>query len=88
VWNIPLVGPFEVDCGKPRSKLPYIECDCCDCLADSVAPIGTVLLNSCLNLSTRVSVGSRIGAEGAKALGDALKENTTLTSLSLDLSGE
>jgi hypothetical protein len=37
VWNIPLVGPFEVDRGKPRSILPCIECDCCDCLADSVA---------------------------------------------------
>jgi hypothetical protein len=51
--------------------------------------MGTVLLNSCLNLSTRgVSVGNSIGTEGAKALGDALKDNSTLTSLSLDLGGE
>jgi hypothetical protein len=31
------------------------------------------------------SLGSRIGAEGAKALGEALKDNSTLTSLSLNL---
>jgi hypothetical protein len=40
------------------------------------------------SLHSGVSVGNRIHAEGAKALGDALKENTTLTSLSLDLRGE
>jgi hypothetical protein len=32
-----------------------------------------------------VSADNEIGAEGAKALSDALKDNTTLTSLSLDL---
>jgi hypothetical protein len=31
---------------------------------------------------------NRIGPEGAKALGDALKDNTTLASLSLILAGE
>jgi hypothetical protein len=47
---------------------------------------GIVLLSFCLNLSTRgVSVDNRLGAEGAKAFGDALTDNTTLTSLSLDL---
>jgi hypothetical protein len=35
-----------------------------------------------------VSVENEIGDEGAKALGDALKGNTTLSSLSLDLGGE
>jgi hypothetical protein len=35
-----------------------------------------------------VSLGNHISAEGAKALGDALKDNTTLTSLSLGLGGE
>jgi hypothetical protein len=51
--------------------------------------MGTVLLNSCLNLSTRgVSVVNGIGTEGAKALGNALKVNTTLTSLSLNLRSE
>jgi hypothetical protein len=39
-------------------------------------------------LHSGVSVGNRIGAEGAKALCDALKDNATLTSLSLNLSGE
>jgi hypothetical protein len=37
-------------------------------------------------LHSAVSIlDSRIGDEGAKALGDALKDNTALTSLSLDL---
>jgi hypothetical protein len=40
------------------------------------------------SLHSGVSVGNKIGAEGAKALGDALKDNTTLTSLSLDLGCE
>jgi hypothetical protein len=35
-----------------------------------------------------VRVDNRIGDEGAKALGDALKDNTMLTSLSLNLGGE
>jgi hypothetical protein len=35
-----------------------------------------------------VPVGNEIGADGAKALAAALKDNTTLTSLSLNLSGE
>jgi hypothetical protein len=35
-----------------------------------------------------VSVDNRIGDEGAKTLADALKGNTTLTSLSLNLLGE
>jgi hypothetical protein len=30
---------------------------------------------------------NRIGPKGAKALGDAMKDNTTLTSLSLNLAG-
>jgi hypothetical protein len=47
------------------------------------------LLNFYLDLYARVgvSVGNRISAEGAK-VGDALKDNTTLTSFSLDLGGE
>jgi hypothetical protein len=32
--------------------------------------------------------GNELGDEGVKALGDALKENTTVTSLSLNLRGE
>jgi hypothetical protein len=88
VCNAPLVGLFEVDCGEARSVPPCIECAYCDCLLAAL-PIGTGLLNSHLDLSTRgVSVGNRIGAEGAKALGDALEDNTTLTSLSLNLRGE
>jgi uncharacterized membrane protein len=35
-----------------------------------------------------VSVGNQIGAEGTKALDDTLKDNTTLTSLTLNLLGE
>jgi hypothetical protein len=31
---------------------------------------------------------NQIGPEGANALGDVLKDNTTLTSLSLNLAGE
>jgi hypothetical protein len=37
------------------------------------------------SLHSGVSLANGIGDEGAKALGDALKGNTTLTSLSLDL---
>jgi TRAP-type C4-dicarboxylate transport system permease small subunit len=51
-------------------------------------PIGTGLLKSYLDLSTRVSVANILGDEGAKALGDALKDNPTLSSLSLSLQGE
>jgi hypothetical protein len=40
------------------------------------------------SLHSGVSVVNRIGAEGAKALGDALKDRTTLTSLSLNLACE
>jgi hypothetical protein len=40
------------------------------------------------SLLSGVSIENRIGDEGGKALGDALKDNTTLTSLSLDLRGE
>jgi hypothetical protein len=40
------------------------------------------------SLHLGVSVGNTIGDELAKALGGALKDNTTLTSLSLELCGE
>jgi hypothetical protein len=40
------------------------------------------------SLHSGVSVGNEIGDEGAKALSDALKDNTTLTSLSLALRSE
>jgi hypothetical protein len=40
------------------------------------------------SLHSGVYVVNGIGAEGAKALGGALKGNTTLTSLSLDLGSE
>jgi hypothetical protein len=57
-------------------------------------PVGSVAHWNCFaefvlgSLHSGVSVDNRIGAEGAKALGDALKDNTTLTSLSLVLTGE
>jgi hypothetical protein len=35
-----------------------------------------------------VPIGNRFGDEGGKAVGDALKDNTTLSSLSLNLQGE
>jgi hypothetical protein len=41
-----------------------------------------------ISLHSGVSVGNRIGHEIAKALGGALKDNTTLTSLSLNLGCE
>jgi hypothetical protein len=85
--NAPLVGLFKVECGEARSVQPCIErdcCDCCDCLADHL----NCLLNLYLDLHSGMSVVNRIGDEGANALGDALKDNTTLTSLSLNLRGE
>jgi hypothetical protein len=57
-------------------------------------PVGSVAHWNCVaefvfgSLLGCVFVDNRIGAEGAKALGDALKDNTTLTSLSLDLYSE
>jgi hypothetical protein len=56
----------------------------------AASPFGTVFLNSYWSLSTHsgVSVDNRLGAEGAKVVGDALKGNITLTSLSLYLGGE
>jgi hypothetical protein len=91
VWNVRLAGPFEVDCGKPQSILPCIECDCCECceyLADSVAHWNWFAELVFISLHSGVPVGNRIGDEGGNALGDALKGNTSLTSLSLDLQGE
>jgi hypothetical protein len=87
VCNAPLVGLFRVACGEPRSIPPCIECACCDCYDCLLAasPIGTILLNSFLDLHSGVFVDNGIGAEGEKALADALKDNTTLTSLSLNL---
>jgi hypothetical protein len=57
-------------------------------------PVGSVAHCKCfaevvfVSLPSGVSLGNRIGDEGAKALGDALKDNTTLSSLSLNLQGE
>jgi hypothetical protein len=54
-------------------------------------PVGRVAHCNCVaefvfgSLQSGVSVDNEIGAVGAKALGDALKDNTTLTSLSLNL---
>jgi hypothetical protein len=63
-----------------------IECDCYDyllaahwnCFAEFVFE----------SLHSGVSVANEIGNGGAKAVGDALKDNTTLSSLSLNLQGE
>jgi hypothetical protein len=66
-----------------------MECDCCDgCdyLADRFAILNW--FTEFLFLHSGVPIGNRIGDEGANALGDALKDTTTLTSLSLDLRGE
>jgi hypothetical protein len=54
-------------------------------------PVGSVTHWNCFaefafgSLHSGVSAVNGIGDEGAKALGDALKDNTTLTSLSLNL---
>jgi hypothetical protein len=70
---------------------PYyqcIECDYCDYLADSVAHWNWFAERVFGSLHSGVSVDNRIGDEGAKVLGDAQKDNTTLTSLSLILPRE
>jgi hypothetical protein len=57
-------------------------------------PVGSVAHCNCVaefvfgSLHSGESIDSQISDEGAKALGDALKDNTTLTSLTLDLTGE
>jgi hypothetical protein len=87
VCNAPLVGLFEVNCEEARSIPPCIECAYCDCLL-AAAHWNCVAEFVFGFLHSGVSVGNRIGSEGVKALGDALKDNTTLTSLSLHLEGE
>jgi hypothetical protein len=85
VCNAPLVGLLQVDCGEPRSTLPMYGVQFLQLPVKQHRQLELVLLNSYLDLSTRgVSADNGIGTEGAKALGDALKDNTTLTSLSLD----
>jgi hypothetical protein len=90
-WYTPLVGLFKVDCGVPRSILLCIGCNCGGCygyLADTVAHwnrFGEFVFGS---LHSGASVDNEIGPEGAKTLGDALKNNTTLTSFSLNLDCE
>jgi hypothetical protein len=91
VCSAPLVGMFKADCGEARSIPPCAECDCggcCDYLAGSVAHWNCFAEFVFESLHSDVSIGNRIGDEGTKALGNALKENSTLTSLSLDLGGE
>jgi hypothetical protein len=65
-----------------------MECACCDYLADSVAHWSWFAEIVFVSLHLGVSVGNIIGDEGAKALGDALKGNSTLCLLSLYLQGE
>jgi hypothetical protein len=82
-----------LDCSKLIVKNhACIECDCGDCgdfLARQCCSIETVLLIFLFgSLYLLVSVDNRLGAEGANALGDGLKGNTTLTSLRLTLQGE
>jgi hypothetical protein len=88
----PLGGLLQIECGVARSRLLRHISSAISAFAvitsptRQASPTGTVLLNSYSDLSTwAVSVGNVVGAEGAKALGDALKDNTTLTSLTLDL---
>jgi hypothetical protein len=56
--------------------------------------VGTVAHCKCfaevvfVSLPSGVSLGNRIGDEGGKVVGDALKDNTTLSVLSLSLQGE
>jgi hypothetical protein len=88
VCNGPLVVLFKVDCGEPRSIPPCVECRCSDCCEFRV---GSVAHCNCFaefvfgSLHSGVFVDNGIGAEGEKVLADALKDNTTLTSLSLNL---
>jgi hypothetical protein len=57
-------------------------------------PVGSVAHWNCFSefvfgsLHSDVYVVNEIGGKGAKALGDALKDNSTLPSLSLNLAGE
>jgi hypothetical protein len=65
-----------------------MECTCCEYLADSVAHRNWFADFVFGSLHSGVSVGNEIGDEGAKALGDALKGNATLSSLLLVFHGE
>jgi hypothetical protein len=61
------------------------QCDCCDYLAGRAAHWNCFAELVFESLHTDVSVDNQIDDEGARALGDALKDNTTLTSFSLEL---
>jgi hypothetical protein len=85
----PLVGLFKVDCENHAQ---------CDHVSSAIVALVIILADTadhwnCFaesvlgSLHSGVSVGNGIGDEGAKALGNALKDNTTLSSLSLYLEG-
>jgi hypothetical protein len=76
---------IRLGCGI-RALWPRSRCFvCCDrsCLRGS--NFVTATFASSHVLSTWVSVENEIGSSGAQALGNALKDNTTLTSLSLNV---
>jgi hypothetical protein len=97
VCNAPLVGLFKLDCGLWRATINatsassgnavivMIKGSLYDYLADSVSHWNCFSEFAFGSLHSGVSIGNRIGAEGVKALGDALKDNSTLASLSLTL---
>jgi hypothetical protein len=79
---------FKVDCGEARSNTTMYRVRLRRLLR---LPVGSVARWNWFaefvfgSPHSGVSVANGIGAEGANALGDALKDNTTLTSLSLNL---
>jgi hypothetical protein len=79
-----------VDCGEARFLLPRVECDCRAYLLTALTIwdwFAEFVVGS-LHSGVSVCVDNAIGPSGAKALGDALKDNSTLTSLSLYLGGQ
>jgi hypothetical protein len=91
VCNAPLVGLLKVGLWRGTIHTTMYRVRLLRLLR---LPVGSVARWNCFaefvfgSLHSGVSVVNNIGDEGAKALGDALKGNTTLTSLSLDLRGE
>jgi hypothetical protein len=88
VWNAILVGLFSKWIVENHDPYHHVSSAIVAIACWQCRPLELFAEFVFGSLQSGVSVGNVIGTEGAKALGDALKDNTTLTSLSLNLYSE
>jgi hypothetical protein len=88
VCNTPLVGLLKVEYDPYRNVASVIVAIAGIALpTEPPRSVCTVFAEFAFgSLRSGISIGNEISAAGAKALGDALKDNSTLASLSLTLS--